>query len=728
MHMHASNSELVEQLSEPERTLNRRLRQRNRRVPFERRDERPAQPRIVYLPILDINYFCYFLDILEITTQWMMNPCSSNSDTDKIMARMDAKTMKMDAQYKELQSRSNNSNSDCNDDDTPIKTFPCNALADLCASNNLMPYSSYVKLSLETLKPTKMSTFSIDSAMKHSYSNDDTCFSIDVIDEILEEDFNTLLDEGSEILHSIEGAILKEKIFAEFDEFMATNIEEDTESKIEEIPFKKITFNTDYKIKTSLEEPPLDFELKPLPDHLEYVFLEEPTFLPVIISSQLSEQNKNKLVSILKKHKQAFSWKTTDILGIYKKGTENVFADHLSRIDNDETSDDCDVDDNFPGETLMEITTRDKPWFADFVNYLVDSMIRRCVSGPETRIILDQCHHGPTEGHYGPTTTAKQVLESGFYWPTIIKEVHTPVCLYEACQKTRKICKHDKMPLNNIQVCDVFDNWGIDFMGPILKSYKFEYILVALDYVSKWSEAQALPTNDARVIISFLKKLLCHFVTHRFSTSYHPQTSEQVKNTNRALKRILEKTVKDNPAVWSRKLDDALWAFRTAYKTPTGTTPYKLLYGKNCQLPFEIEHRAYWAMKKCNPDLIAAGEKRMFQLHELDEFRHQAYENSRLYKARTKVWHDRKLKMRKEFKKGNKVLLFHSKYKFKQPKLRSRWLRPYVVKHQYPSRYVEFCSKDGKTFIVNSHRLKLYHEEDNQNDQREEITPFYPKN
>ncbi|GJR82730.1 reverse transcriptase domain-containing protein [Tanacetum coccineum] len=114
-------------------------------------------------------------------------------------------------------------------------------------------------------------------------------------------------------------------------------------------------------------------------------------------------------------------------------------------------------------------------------------------------------------------------------------------------------------------------------------------------------------------------------------------TSGQVENKNKALKRILEKTVKDNPAIWSRKLDDALWAFCTAYKTPIGTTPYKLIYGKNCHLPFKIKHHAYWALKNCNPDLIAAGEKRMFQLHELDELRHKAYENSRLYKARTKV-------------------------------------------------------------------------------------------
>ncbi|GKD43720.1 reverse transcriptase domain-containing protein [Tanacetum coccineum] len=205
-------------------------------------------------------------------------------------------------------------------------------------------------------------------------------------------------------------------------------------------------------------------------------------------------------------------------------------------------------------------------------------------------------------------------------------------------------------------------------------------------------------------------------VNHRFSTSYHPQTSGQVENTNRSLKRILEKTVKDNPDVWSRKLDDAMWAFLTAYKTHTSTTPYKLIYGKNCHLPFEIEHRAYWALKNCNPDLITVG-----------ELRHQAYENSRLYKARTKVWHDRKLRMRKELKHGNKVLLFHSKYKFKQPKLRSRWLGPYVVKHEYPSRYVELYGKDGKTFIFNGHRLEIYHEEVYYNDQREAVTPFFPK-
>ncbi|GJT45081.1 hypothetical protein Tco_0953796 [Tanacetum coccineum] len=130
--------------------------------------------------------------------------------------------------------------------------------------------------------------------------------------------FDALLDEGSKILHSIKGTVLEEEIFFEFDKFIAMTADEiyDSESDTEEPPFEKITINTDYKIKTSLEEPPMDLELKPQPDNLEYVFLEEPSFLFVIISSQLSAQNKSKLVSVLKKHKEAFSWKTTDIPGI----------------------------------------------------------------------------------------------------------------------------------------------------------------------------------------------------------------------------------------------------------------------------------------------------------------------------------------------------------------------------------------------------------------------------
>ncbi|GJX44218.1 reverse transcriptase domain-containing protein [Tanacetum coccineum] len=278
------------------------------------------------------NIIKIFYHGLSEITQEVLNAAAggnSNSNTDRIMARMDAMTLKMDAQYKELQTQAKKIKPDLDEDDIPMsreeeakfmQTFP-----DLGASINLMPYSLYAKLSLKNCKPTKNEAnrsfqypvgiaenilvkvgkftfpadfvilemeedskvslilgrpflytadaviqvkqkqlnlrvgtermiFNIDSAMKHSYSNDDTCFSIDVIDEILEEDFDALLDECSKIVHSIEGTLLEEEIFAEFDEFMAMTVDEnsDSESDTEDPPFEKITINIDYKIKTSL--------------------------------------------------------------------------------------------------------------------------------------------------------------------------------------------------------------------------------------------------------------------------------------------------------------------------------------------------------------------------------------------------------------------------------------------------------------------------------------------
>ncbi|GJT67804.1 reverse transcriptase domain-containing protein [Tanacetum coccineum] len=185
------------------------------------------------------------------------------------------------------------------------KTFFCNVLADLGASINLMPYSLYAKLSLETLKPTKMSMRLADRSFQYPVGIAKNML-VEVgkftFLEMEEDNFDALLEEGSKILHSIEGTLLEEEIFVEFDKFIAMTADEnsDSESDTEEPPFEKITIITDYKIKTSLEEPPTDLELKPFPNNLEYVFLEEPSFLPVIISSQRSKEKKNKLVSILR--------------------------------------------------------------------------------------------------------------------------------------------------------------------------------------------------------------------------------------------------------------------------------------------------------------------------------------------------------------------------------------------------------------------------------------------
>ena len=306
----------------------------------------------------------------------------------------------------------------------------------------------------------------------------------------------------------------------------------------------------------------------------------------------------------------------------------------------------------------------------------------------------------------------------------------------DKCQRLGKISRRRMMPLNPILAVNLFDDWGIDFMGPFPYSLGYIYILVGVNYVSKWVEAVPYRAANHRVVLKFLNENIfsrfgvpkaiisdggSHFcnkpfenlltkygVKHKVVPPYHPQTSGQVELANKEIKTMLMKVVNSNRKDWSLKLLDSLWAYRKTYKTILGMSPYRLVYGKACHLPMEIEYKAWWAVKKLNLDMGRVGLKRLLDINELEELRNDAYFNSKIAKDKLKKWHDQLIAL-KNFKQGDQVLLYDSKLYLFPSKLKLRLTEPFTIHQVYLNGSADLLnSKDNRMFKVNGQRLKPY--------------------
>ncbi|RVW83049.1 putative mitochondrial protein [Vitis vinifera] len=270
-----------------------------------------------------------------------------------------------------------------------------------------------------------------------------------------------------------------------------------------------------------------------------------------------------------------------------KKGVENVVADHLSS--------EWNAQDRKHFFAKIHAYYWEEPFL---FKYCADQIIRKCVPEDEQQGILNHCHENACGGHFASQKTAMKVLQSGFTWPSLFKDAHIMCRSCDRCQRLGKLTKRNQMPMNPILIVELFDVWGIDFMGPFPMSFGNSYILVGVDYVSKWVEAIPCKQNDHRVVLKFLKEN----IFSRFGVPKAIISDGGAHFCNKPFEAYYPKKI----GLLGFMIH---WAYRTAYKTILGMSPYRLVYGKACHLPVEVEYKAWWAIKKLNMDLIRAGAK-----------------------------------------------------------------------------------------------------------------------
>nr|GEV58973.1 reverse transcriptase domain-containing protein [Tanacetum cinerariifolium] len=666
----------------------------------------------------------------------------------------------------------------------------CHALADLDASINLMPLSIWKKLSLPELTPTRMTLELADRSITRSNGVVEDVFVkvgkfhfptdfvvVDfkadprvplilersflrtgraLIDPIVKSSSPTLTPFGESdfLLEEIEDFLKDESIPTgsedsyydpERDILYLEKLLNDDSSQLPPMDLKQAE---ETNAKSSIEKPP-ELELKELPSHLEYDFLEETDKLPMIIAKDLKDDPQDQEKTTFTCPYGTFAYRRMpfglcNAPGTFQRCMIAIFHDMI--------------------EKTIEVFMDDFSVFRDsFSSCLsnLDKMLKRC---EDTNLVLnwEKCHFMCKEGIVlGHKISKSEIKVDRAKVDVIAKLPHpTTVKVYTDHSAFKNLLsKQDAKPrlLRWVLLLQEFDitirdkrgseNLAADHLSRLENPHKdvFEnkdinenFPLETLGSISSGSTLWFADIANFHAgnfikkgLTSPQKKKIFKDVKHYFwddpylfwicadqiiRRCVHGQEAIDILKAcqkgptgghHGANLTAKKGTVGENRASWSDKLDDALWAFRTAFKTPIGCTTYKPVYRKSCHPPIELEHKAYWALKHANFDLKTAGDHQKLQRNELNELRDQAYENSLIYKKRTKKLHDFKIKNR-IFNVGDQVLLFNSRLKIFSEKLKTRWSGPFTITQVFPYGTIELSQPDGPNFKVNGHRVKHY--------------------